>query len=234
MLEEARERVELLHEADQLLQVLELRLRLRRALGLPHAGIARLVEDELGELSVAHGVDQRAPAVEGGDQVLQGLARLGLELLGLGEEPRRLEQRHALRAGHLMQRFETGFTEPAPRRIEDALEFEVVRRIERHVEIGGRVPDLLALVEARAADDAIGQPERDEAVLERAHLERGADQDRDFAQGMTLPLKLLDILADDAGFLLVVPAALDRDLLARLAVGAERLAETSLVVSDEA
>src|SRR5262245_56746129 len=132
-----------------------------------------------------------------------------------------------------MQGFEAGFAEPPPRRIEDALEFEVVRRIERHLEIGGRVPDLLALIEARAADDAIGEAERDEAILEGAHLERGAHQDRDLAQRMALPLKLLDILADDASFLFVVPAALDRDLLAGRAVGAERLAETSLVVRDE-
>ena len=55
MLEEAGERVELLHEADQLFQVLELRLRLRRALGLPHAGVAGLIEDQLGELGMAHG-----------------------------------------------------------------------------------------------------------------------------------------------------------------------------------
>src|SRR5262245_16587919 len=133
-----------------------------------------------------------------------------------------------------MQRLETGFAEPPARRVEDALEFEVVGGIERHVEIGGRVPDLLAFVEARPADDAIGEAERDEAILEGAHLERGAHQDRDLAQNVTLPLKLLDILADDAGFLLVVPATLDRDLLARRAVGAERLAETSLVVGDEA
>ena len=52
MLEETGERVELLHEADQLFQVLELRLRLRRALGLPHAGIAGLIEDQLGELGM--------------------------------------------------------------------------------------------------------------------------------------------------------------------------------------
>ena len=42
--------------------------------------------------------------------------------------------------------------------------------------------DLLALVEARAADDAIGQAERDEAVLEGAHLEGGAHQDRDLVE----------------------------------------------------
>ena len=47
-------------------------------------------------------------------------------------------------------------------------------------------------------------------------------------------LELLDILADDAGLLLIVPAALHLDLLAGAAVGAERLAETSLIVRDEA
>ena len=50
------------------------------------------------------------------------------------------------------------------------------------LEIGDGVLDFLALVEARAADDAIGQPERDEAVFEGAHLERGAHQDRDLVQ----------------------------------------------------
>ena len=233
MLEEARERVELLHEADQLFQVLELRLRLRRALGLPHAGIAGLIEDQLGELGMPHRVDQRAPAVEGSDQVGKRLARLGLELLGLDDQPRRLEQRHPLRARQLMHGLEARFAETPPRRVEDALEFEVVRRIERHLEIGGRVPDLLALVEAGPADDAIGEPKGDEAVLEGAHLERGADEDRDRAQRVTLPLLLLDILADDARFLLVVPAALDLDLVAERAVGAERLAETPLVVGDQ-
>jgi hypothetical protein len=49
-------------------------------------------------------------------------------------------------------------------------------------EIGEGVADFLPLVEARAADDAIGQAERDEAVLEFAHLERGADQDRDLVE----------------------------------------------------
>ena len=44
--------------------------------------------------------------------------------------------------------------------------------------IGQRVADFQALVEARAADDAVVQAERDEAVFELAHLEGGAHQDR--------------------------------------------------------
>ncbi len=132
-----------------------------------------------------------------------------------------------------MQRLQARFAETPPRRVEDALEFEVVGRIERHLEIGGGVSDLLALIEARAPDHAIGEPKGDETIFEGAHLERGADQDRDLAQAMALALQLLDILADDAGFLLVVPAAFDRDLLAERAIGAQRLAEASLVMGDQ-
>ena len=58
MLHEAGQSVELIHEADQLFQIFELRLRLRRLLGLPHCGVAGLIEDQLGKLGMAHGVDQ--------------------------------------------------------------------------------------------------------------------------------------------------------------------------------
>ena len=75
------------------------------------------------------------------------------------------------RASELMQGLQGRFAQAPPRRIDDALEFEVVGRVQRHVEIGGGVPDLLALVETRAADHAVGEPEGDEAVLEGAHLE---------------------------------------------------------------
>ena len=50
---------------------------------------------------------------------------------------------------------------------------------------------------------------------------------------MLLALRLLDLLADRARFLLGIPGAGDRYLLARHVVGAERLAEPALVVSDD-
>ena len=182
---------------------------------------------------MAHGVDQRAPAVERRDQIGERLARLGLQLFGLDDQPRRLEQRHALRAGQLMQRLQARLAQAPARRVDDALEFEVVGGVEGDLEIGGGVLDFLPLIEARAADHAIGQAEGDEAVLEGAHLERGAHQNGDLAQSMALALELLDVLADDARFLLVVPAAFDLDRLAEIAVGAERLAEPSLVMGDQ-
>src|SRR5262249_48290052 len=91
---------------------------------------------------------------------------------------------------------------------------------------------------ARAADHAVGQAERDEAILELAHLERGAHQDGDLVKRMRMAaaivaLQLLDLLADRPRLFLRVPARGDLDLLAQLVLGAQRLAEPALVMSDE-
>src|SRR5689334_5692920 len=51
---------------------------------------------------------------------------------------------------------------------------------------------------------------------------------------MALSLELLDVLADDARFFLIVPTAFDHDLLAFSAIGPKRFAETPLVVGDQA
>src|SRR5262249_9013655 len=80
--------------------------------------------------------------------------------------------------------------------------------------------------------------EGDEAVLELGHRERGAPQDGDLVERVALAapviaLELLDLLADGARLLLGVPAGRHLDLLARLVLGAQRLAEPALVVGDE-
>ena len=81
-------------------------------------------------------------------------------------------------------------------------------------QIGQRVADLLALVEARPADHPVRQRQRDEALLELAGLEAGAHQDRDLAQRMALALQRLDLVADPARLLLGVPQAAHDDLFA--------------------
>ena len=77
---------------------------------------------------------------------------------------------------------ERGVAEAALGHVDDALEGEVVGRAGDAAQIGEGVADLGALVEARAADDAIGQAELDEAVLELAHLGRDAHQDGDLGE----------------------------------------------------
>ena len=82
----------------------------------------------------------------------------------------------------IVQELHGGVAEAALGHIDDALEGEIVGRRIDHAQIGQRIADFGALVEARPADDAIRQAERDEAVFEFAHLERGAHQDRDLIE----------------------------------------------------
>ena len=106
-----------------------------------------------------------------------------------------------------MQHLHGGVAQAALGHIDDALEGEIVGRLRDHAQVGQRVADFGALVEARPADDAIGQAELDEAVLEFAHLERGAHQNGDLVERMVLAafarraLQLLDLLADASGLL---------------------------------
>src|SRR5262249_32338172 len=90
----------------------------------------------------------------------------------------------------------------------------------------------------RPPNDAIRQAERDEAVFEFAHLERGTHQngglvERVLFPALAAPLQLFDLLADGARFLLGIPGAGDGDLFAELVLGAQRLAEAALVMGDQ-
>ena len=206
-----------------------------RAVGLPHLGVAGLFEDDLGELGMAEVVDLAAPAGERGEQVAERVrvraasSSVSIEILG------GVDQRHAPRPRPVVQELHRGVADAAARRVDDALEGEVVGGLGDDAEIGQRVADLLPLVEARAADDAIVEAEGDEAILEGAHLERGADEDRDLVEDVALALELLDLLADGARLLLRVPRRGDEDLRGVMvgAVGEQRLAEPALVVGDQ-
>ncbi len=68
--------------------------------------------------------------------------------------------------------------------VDDALEREVVGGLVDEAEVGEGVADLGALVEAEAADDLVGQADRDEALLELAGLELGADEDGDVVEDL--------------------------------------------------
>jgi hypothetical protein len=118
--------------------------------------------------------------------------------------------------------------------VDDPLEGEVVGRLGDQAEVGERVADLGALVEAEAADDLVGEADGDEPLLELAGLELGADEDRGVVERAAAALVALDLLADPARFLGPVPDADDLDLVALAGVGPQRLAEPAGVVGDEA
>ena len=238
VLEEAREVLELVHGADKLFQVLQAAGGVCVAVLLPHVRIAGLVEHDLRELGMGQRIPLGAPALERGEQIAQRPAGLGLELVGLDHRSGGGRERDAPLARVIVQDLHRGVAEAAPRHVDDALEGEIVAGGVDDAEIGQRVADLLALVEARAANDPIRQTEGDEAVLELAHLERGAHEDRHLVERMRLAvavvaLELLDLLAHAARLLLRIPAGGHLHLVPRLVLGAQRLAEPALVVGDE-
>ena len=100
-----------------------------------------------------HAFQAASPAVEGSDQIRKGLARPRLQLVCLDDLARGLEQWNAAGAGKRMDFLHRRVAEPALGYVDDALELEIVSRIERDVQVGDGVLDLLALIEAGATDD---------------------------------------------------------------------------------
>ena len=133
----------------------------------------------------------------------------------------------------IMKKLQGRVAEAALRQIEDALERKIIGGLRDTAQIGERIADLGALVKSRAADHPVGQAKRDEALLEFAHLERGAHKNRDLVERMALALQLLDLFADHAGFFFRIPNAGDGRLLAQRAIGEERLAKPPLIMRDE-
>ena len=121
---------------------------------------------------MAHGLSRAPPVVELAHQAGERLARLAGEFLRLDDLAGGLEDGDAAGAGERADAVDRGVADAALGRVDDALELEVVGGVVRDLEIGDGVLDLEALVELRAADDAVGNAERYEAVLERAHLRR--------------------------------------------------------------
>ena len=183
--------------------------------------------------------DGGVPAVEAVDELAEGGAGLGREAAVGGEEAGGVEERDAVVAGGAVDLLQRLVAEAALGDVDDALEGEAVVGGDGDAEVGHGVADLLALVEARAADDAVGEADGEEAVLEGAHLVGGADEDGDAfgadrVEAAGAAGEGLDLLADPARLLLAVPVADEADLLAVGEVGPEGLAEAALVGGDDA
>ena len=234
MLQEPRQGFKTLHRADEFLEVVQPPRRFRRLVGLQHVGIAAFLQHHLGQFGVRQYARRLAPAREVGRQRGQGLARLGRQFVRVGDLARRRQQRQMAGAGVSVQRRHRRIADAALGFVDDALEGQVVIALRDQAQIGHGVADFRPLIEARAADDAIGQPQTDETVFEFAHLKRRAHQDRHLAIGMVLPVQIFRRGGDVAGFFFRVPHAFDADFLAGIAFRPQRLAQPSLVGGDQA
>ena len=234
VLEETFHGLELVHGAHEFLQVLQPGGCLRVLVLLVHFRIAGLVQNDLRHLGVGQGVDLGAPAGEGGQQVRERLPCLVGQFFRLDDVQRGAVQRGAGGPGNGVNLLDRVVANAALRGVDDALEGEIVVWRHGDLEIGQRIADFGALIEARAADHAVRQAERDEAVLESAHLERGAHENGHFLKRGAGALGLLDVLADGAGFLVAVPVAAHPHFLAGVLVGPQCLAKAAFIVGDQA
>ena len=178
----------------------------------------------------------RAPAREIADQIAErrggpaAVSSSRVEDAGGGEA-----ERDALGAGEQVELRHRLVAEAALGRVDDPLEGEVVGGLGDDAQISERVADLGALVEAEAADDAVGQADRDEPVFELAGLELGADEDRGTVEaGLPAALDRFELVADAARLLGPVPDADHLDLLALVLLGPQGLAEPAAILRDQA
>ncbi len=224
----------LLHGAHELLEVLQPPGGVGRLLLLPHLGVAGFLEDGLCHLGMRVVLHQPRPARKALGERAKRRADPGLELVGLAQLSRGVEKRDLLGAGVEVELLQRRVAQAALRGVDDPLEGEVVGGVAGDAQVGQRVADLGALVEARAADHPVGQAELDEAVLDLAHLGRDPHQHRDLGERMLLGLERLDRFREEPRFLLRVPSAGDGDRLAVDVLGPQRLAQPTLVLGDQA
>ena len=103
----------------------------------------------------------------------------------------------------------------AARTVRDPQERRRVLRIHEHAEVRGRVADLRALVEARAADDLVRHVLPDEHVFEHARLRVHPVEDRDLARGVAAADERCDLRRDETRLRVLV---LDLDRAHRIAL----------------
>jgi len=179
-------------------------------------------------------LSSRSPAVDRADKCRERIAGGRPDPIAGDQISRRLDQRQPLGPGKGVQLLHRGAADAAPRRVQNALEGEIVGRLIEEAQIGERVADLLPLVKPRSADHTIGQRQRDKPIFELAGLKAGAHQNRDFTQRVPLSLQRLDFVACPAGFLLGIPHRAHDDLFALIRVGPQGFAEAPTVLRDHA
>ena len=121
----------------------------------------------------------------------------------------------------------------AARLVDDAAQGDVVVGVDGKAQVGQNVLDLLAVVEALAAVDAVGHAGEDQVLFRHAALRVCAVQDGHLLVLHALGVQAQDLPADKAGLALLVRQGRDQDRLARAPLGPKALALSARVVGDD-
>src|SRR6185503_14018162 len=126
---------------------------------------------------MGEGARHFTPAGEVGDEIAEASARLWRELVAVEQLRRRDEHRLLCMTGALVHGRNPLVAETALGHVDDPLECEVVGWRLDQAEVSDGIADLRAFVKTEAADDLVGQADRDEALLELSGLELGTNED---------------------------------------------------------
>ena len=234
MLQIGFQRIKPAHGADELLEVIKPAGGLGTLVFAPHRRVAAFIEDDLGQLVMAHRVGLRPPALDIAQENLQGGARLAAYLVGLDHQARHLAHRDTRRARRCGDLLHAGLANPALGDVHDPLECQIVLGRAHKAHIGVGITHFRAFKEARTANDLVGQAQHDEAVFKRAHLPGRTHQNGDIIVLVAGADKGLDLVGDKTRFRIPVPQAAHLYLLAGIILGPQRLAKTRAVGPDEA
>ena len=233
MFEEIAERFVFLHGARQFGQVFQPPRAFRAAILLQHVLVAALGEHHAQQFGRRYLFGFLAPAHELAEQSDKVVARAGGKLVGSAQVEAGCGQWHLHLPGmaaHCLQRLGA---ETALGLVVDTLESKVVGRLRDGAQISERIADFSALVEAISADDAIVEPDLDEAVLEFARLVLRAHQDGDLVERGTLAFEPFDVFADAAGLFRGIPDADYADLFACGQLGPKGLSQPLAIGADQ-
>src|SRR3546814_5523063 len=111
-------------------------------------------------------VESGAPTGEVGDEVAERAAGLASQLVGVEHLGGGGNQRNADSAGEAVDLRHRLVAKAALGGVDDTLEGEVVGGLGNDAEIGQRIADFSPLVEAEAADDAVGRSEEPTSELQ--------------------------------------------------------------------
>ena len=139
-----------------------------------------------------------------------------------------------LLVGHQHQLVDGGLADAAHGIVDDALQGLLIARVHGHAQVGYIILDLLALVEADAAINGIGDAHAAQGFLERAGLRIGTVQYGEVpVMVMVAEFLLLYGVCYELAFIIVRSRSHQPDLLPMVVIGPQLLGDLPLVVADD-
>ena len=228
-------RDELAGDRDELGEVLDPGLVLRVVAGLERREVAGAGERGLEHLVGRRPIGRhRAQVVHDRLELPHRVGRPRGELVDLVDPAHRVGEADALAGGEHLERRLRPFADAPLGLVDDAAQRDDVALVGDGPQVGQCVADLLALVEAHAADDLVRQADADEHLLEHAALGVGAVEHRDPGRrdGGVVG-ELVDLVGDELRLVALVVADVADDALALSRCRPQVLGRTVLVATDD-